>query len=54
MPDSTIMDPQEDDEDNVTSRFANYEEFLDAQIQPLDMYYLEVHGQAVVQLTVLP
>ena len=33
--------------DNVVTEFASYEDFLDSQITPLDLYYLEVwtlHG----------
>ena len=28
--------------DNVVTEFNTYEDFLDAQITPLDLYYLEV------------
>jgi hypothetical protein len=28
--------------DNVVTEFSTYEEFLDSQITPLDLYYLEV------------
>jgi len=28
--------------DNVVTEFNNYEDFLDSQITPLDLYYLEV------------
>jgi hypothetical protein len=27
---------------DVTTEFATYEDFLDSQITPLDLYYLEV------------
>ena len=28
--------------DNIVTEFATYEDFLDSQITPLDLYYLEV------------
>ena len=28
--------------DNTVTEFATYEEYLDSQITPLDLYYLEV------------
>ena len=28
--------------DSVASEFATYDDFLDSQIAPLDLYYLEV------------
>jgi hypothetical protein len=28
--------------DNIVTEFASYEDFLDSQITPLDLYYLEV------------
>jgi len=31
--------------DNVVTEFNSYEEFLDSQITPLDLYYLEVRMQ---------
>ncbi len=28
--------------DNIVTEFATYEDFLDSQITPVDLYYLEV------------
>ena len=28
--------------DNIVTEFVTYEDFLDSQITPLDLYYLEV------------
>ena len=28
--------------DNIVTEFSTYEDFLDSQITPLDLYYLEV------------
>jgi hypothetical protein len=31
--------------DNVVTEFSTYEEFLDSQITPVDLYYLEVSSK---------
>ena len=37
--------------DNVVTEFATYEDFLDSQITPLDLYYLEV---TLFTITLMP
>jgi len=36
--------------DNVVTEFNSYEDFLDSQITPLDLYYLEVRLWFIVGL----
>ena len=35
--------------DNAIAEFSTYEEYLDSQITPLDLYYLEVWWPIVLQ-----
>ena len=34
--------------DNIVTEFATYDDFLDSQITPLDLYYLEVSVITIV------
>ena len=36
--------------DNIVTEFATYEDFLDSQITPLDLYYLEVIFRIYLEL----
>lgn len=36
------MDEEAVASDNIVTEFSTYEDFLDSQITPLDLYYLEV------------
>jgi len=40
--------------DSTIAEYATYEDYLDSQITPLDMYYLEVIIKIIIIIIIIP